>query len=102
MDNVLTFVVQSGCEFLWLFFPRVMEIQTQIRVQACDWSVRRLNTGVLIGFLTEPEVVVHDEYLRGVLICLCRAYRLWGILGYRPVTTSIHYHITISQVHIEN
>lgn len=31
--------MKSGCELLWLFLPRVVEIQTQVSVQACDWSV---------------------------------------------------------------
>ena len=31
--------MKSGGELLGLFLPRVMEIQTEVRVQACDWSV---------------------------------------------------------------
>ena len=49
--------------------------------------------------VTEPKVVVHDEYLCGVLICLRRPDGLRGILWYWPVTTSIHYHIITLQSH---
>mgnify|MGYP007015790342 CR=1 FL=1 len=71
-----------------------MEIQTQVRVQAWHGSVS--GNSQLWWVVTEPEVVVHDEYLCGVLICLRWADGLRGVLGYRPVTTSRHYHITIS------